>query len=137
MKIILLFEPSEECRDALTLSLRVHLDSMKIQDVEFMYFNPDDVFTKPMPEEALAVFFSLSCMNDVETARHFNKLREEIPLVMVSDTDEFVLETNSTGAVFYLVRPIDEGFLYMALDRCVRGLDYFVHFNPYRGGAKA
>lgn len=114
---ILIFEPSLERREQLMPPIRAQLNARGMLHVEFACFEPGDVFLTPMPVTAWAAFFTLGSMYDVEAARHFSKLRGEIPLAVISDSDEYGLEGYSF-AVYYLLRPFSGKELDSALRKC-------------------
>jgi hypothetical protein len=121
MNKILVFEPSPRKREALTRSVRRRLIGMDTRHMKFVYFNPRDVFTKPMPKTALAAFFTLDSMDDAEAARKLGHIRMQIPIIVVSDSAEYGLESWSFGTTrYYLLRPFKEEAVSEALARCVR-----------------
>jgi len=116
MKFII-FEPLKEHRKKLMQSVRSHMRVMGTRKLEFECFEPQDVFSQPMPEEARAAFFTLGSMYDLEAARHFGKLRNGIPIIVVSDSGEYGLE-GYDFAEYYLLRPFSEEQLGSALRKC-------------------
>ena len=116
MKLII-FEASKEHRKKLMQSVHSHMRAMGTRKLEFECFEPQNVFSQPMPEEARAAFFTLGSMYDLEAARHFGKLRKGIPIIAVSDSEEYGLE-GYDFAEYYLLRPFSEEQLDSALRKC-------------------
>jgi len=114
---ILIFEQARGNREKLERDVRSRLDAIGIRHVEFLYFIPGDVFSNPLPDTARAAFFTLGSMYDVEAACHFNKLRKRIPVVIVSDSEQYCQE-GYNFAVYYLLRPFTWEDLGKALSKC-------------------
>ena len=124
MKRMLIFEESPEKRKTLTRLLRVCLDRIGIRNVKFLYFCPQDVFSRSMPESALAAFFSVENMYDAEAARKLSGLRKGIPLAIVSADEEYTLEAWAFSTTrYYLVWPPSQNNAARALNRCLIGLN--------------
>ena len=115
----IIFEPSKEHQKKLMRSVRSHMRVMGVRKLAFECLEAGDVFSQPMPEEAWAAFFTLGSMYDLEAARHFGKLRKEIPIVAVSDSEEYGLEGYSF-AEYYLLRPFSVEELGGALRKCAK-----------------
>lgn len=131
MAKILIFEPSNDNCERLEKSVRYQLDGMGLRHLEFVYFRPEDVFTKQMPETAGAAFFTLNSMYDVEAARKFNRIRKAIPVVVISDKTEYGVESWQFGTVYYLKRPYPEEEISMALRKCERGNNRYQYMKSY------
>jgi hypothetical protein len=119
MSNFLIFEPSREHRKALTERLR------RLRDwrTRFSYYNPADVFSKKIPDRALAAFFTLESNYDIEAAYKMGRIRKRIPIVAVSDeggeSSTYCLNSYSFGTCkYYLTRPFDEDELRIALQMC-------------------
>ncbi len=119
METILVFEHSPERRESLTRLIRTRLDTMGTRRVKFHCFSPEDVFARQIPERAGAVFFALDSMYDAEAARKLGNIRSDIPMVFVSDSDEYCLESWEVDtASYYIRRPFGEAEVGAALEKC-------------------
>jgi CheY-like chemotaxis protein len=119
MNNILIFEPSREHRKALTKRFR----RSQGWGTRFTYYNPADVFTKKIPDRALAAFFTLESNYDIEAACKMGRIRKQIPIVAVSDeggeSSAYCLNSYGFGTCkYYLTRPFDEDELRIALKMC-------------------
>jgi len=114
---ILIFDRSRQRRTALAQDIR-SASSGWFLDSDFRCHSPDEIFTQSKENMAQAAFFDLSDMSDAEAARKFGSLHSDIPLVMVSDSDEYSILSWQLGACYYLMRPISPKNLRQALHKC-------------------
>jgi hypothetical protein len=133
MNNFLIFEPSREHRKALTKRLR----RLQGRRARFTYYNPADVFSKKIPDRALAAFFTLESNYDIEAAFKMGRIRKRIPIVAVSDeggeSSTYCLNSYRFGTCkYYLTRPFDEDELGMALKMCSDWLLYAQIKGEYR-----
>jgi len=114
---ILIFDKSRESGEALAQSITISYGNLFGSPV-FSFHDPEDVFTKALPDTAIAAFFMLSTFYDAEAARKFNAFHEDVPLVLVSDSGEYGALSWRLGTCYYLTRPIAGDKLRRALRKC-------------------
>lgn len=110
---ILIFDPCREDAGILAQALRSLLGAVRVS-----LYAPEDVFSEKMPEDVRMAFFTVTGMYDAEAARKFGALREDVPMVVVSDSEEYGILSWSLGSCYYLLRPFGEKELPLALRHC-------------------
>lgn len=108
---ILIFEPNEEKRRELISLLETSLEGETL----FSCHQPGEIFTLPMPADADLTFITVNCMAEVEAARQFKRLHPCIPLVVISDSADYAVESFTFPAADYLTRPLQKNTLASAL----------------------
>ena len=104
MKILIL-DPSEHRRAELLSLLEAAL-LQAAMDTRFVCHRPGEIFTLPLPPDTDLAFMTVNCMSDVEAARQFKRLYRGVPLVVVSDSGEYAVESYTLPAASYITRPL-------------------------------
>ncbi len=112
MERILIFDRSREDGNALAQALRSLLGVVTIS-----LHDPEEVFFESLPEDMDIAFFTLAGMYDAEAARKFGTLHKDVPMVVVSDSNEYGILSWSLGSCYYLLRPFGEKELPLAIQR--------------------
>ena len=108
---ILIFEPNEEKRRELLSLLETSLGG----NILFSCHQPGEVFTLPLPLDTDLAFMSMNSMAEVEAARQFKRLHPCIPLVVISDSADYAVESFTFPAADYLTRPLQKDAIASAL----------------------
>jgi Response regulator containing CheY-like receiver and SARP domains len=114
---ILIFDRSGQRQTELAQDIRA-ASAGWVRNGDFYCYTPNVIFTQQIEASAQAAFFDLSDMEDAEAARKFNSLHSDIPLVVVSDNEEYGALSWQLGACYYLMRPITPKNLRQALWKC-------------------
>lgn len=117
MKFLLL-DKSEAGNMALALLIRSCLDPPLDGEAVFCGYGPEDVFKAVLPKDAAAAFITIGGIEDLEAAKQFSRLYEDIPLVAVSSGEDYSAEASRLGARYYIKRPMLETEIREALRRC-------------------
>lgn len=115
---ILIFDKSKQAGEELAQIIRGSYNWLTGALV--CVLDPEDVFTKPLPQKPRAAFFTISNMYEAEAMRKFNALANDVPLIMICDNYDYCLWSwrESMGTRYYIKRPLETGELLEALDRC-------------------
>lgn len=114
---ILVFDSSKEAGHELVEDIGTIMGTY-MGGVNFSVHHPREVYEDNIQGGA-AAFFTLSTMYDAEAARKFNAFHKEVPLVVVSDSDQFGLLSWQLDACYYLLRPLEEEKVMNAIHICV------------------
>lgn len=81
----------------------------------FAYHAPEDVFRSKLSPDADIAFITVNSMVDVEAARQFRRLYGAVPLIVVSDSTEYAVESFRFPAKGYVKRPASRESILKAL----------------------
>ena len=117
-----IFGASAEKREHLKSTIKAGIKDMDWQlDVKFLCHAPDEVFYKPLHKKAWAAFFVVESMYDMEAARKLGFVRVDIPVVLISDDDEYCpFSYNLATTRYYLEWPSLAQEIKPALKHCVK-----------------
>lgn len=111
---ILILDRDMTRREFLADAIRVLLE----QDTAFDYMEQHDVFQQPPVRRPDAAFLWIGGMPDLEAARQLIRILPKLPVVLVSSSGEYAVESYYIGVCYYLAYPVDDAALSQALERC-------------------
>lgn len=113
---ILLLDNNQTRKDKVQNSIRRALPGLKPR---FESFAQHDVFGQLPHKPYAAAFIWIGGMLDIEATRQLVRTCPEVPAVIVSDSEEYGLESYNIGLLkYYLLYPVDEAELRHALELC-------------------
>lgn len=124
---ILIFDENEESISTIINTFN-ELFKEKIKKINYKLLKSKDVFEEKLPKKINLVFFNISNMYDVEALRKFKAFNENIPVIIISDSKEYGVVSWSLGANYYLLKPIHESDLLIAIKKSIRHMknqDYY------------
>lgn len=113
MKIVVL-EQSEARSRQLMAALESYLFGDG-QEATFVYLHPQAVFKQRLPADTALAFITVNNMADVEVVRQFYRLYSQTPFVVISDSEEYAVESFRFPAKGYLIWPFDGTAINLAL----------------------
>ena len=103
---ILILEQSDVRCEQLVSVLEQYLSEAG-QEATFFRLRTQEVFRKTIHKDVDLAFIVVNSMADMEAARQFHRLYNDIPFWVVSDSKEYAVESFRFPAKGYLIRPID------------------------------
>ena len=105
MNILVFEQPDVRCEQLVSV-LKQYLSEAG-QKAAFFSLRTQEVFRQTIPKDVDLAFIVVNSMADMEAARQFHRLYNNIPFWVVSDSKEYAVESFRFPAKGYLISPID------------------------------
>ena len=111
--------------DALCSLLEEWAKERGIKLMLYRFTNGDDLIAAHQSEYMDIIFLDIimPLLNGIDTAREFRNMNQNVPIVFLTSSAEFAVDSYEVKAFNYLIKPVDRAKLFLTLD------DFLKTFN--------
>ncbi|MDE6699475.1 MAG: LytTR family DNA-binding domain-containing protein [Acetatifactor sp.] len=111
--------------DALCPLLEEWAKERGIKLMLYRFTNGDDLIAAHQSEYMDLIFLDIimPLLNGIDTAREFRNMNQNVPIVFLTSSTEFAVDSYEVKAFNYLIKPVDRAKLFLTLD------DFLKTFN--------